>query len=97
MALAVILITAGLGFKIAAVPFHMWVPGCLPRRAYAGRRVLSVASKAAGFIIVLRVFAIGLAPLDDFWPTVFAALAAVTMTLGNLAALNQTNIKRLMG
>ena len=97
VALAVILITAGLGFKIAAVPFHMWVPDVYHGAPTPVAAFLSVASKAAGFVIVLRIFAIGLAPLDDFWPTVFAALAAVTMTLGNLAALNQTNIKRLMG
>jgi NADH-quinone oxidoreductase subunit N len=58
---------------------------------------LSVASKAAGFVVVLRVFGFGLQPLDAVWPAAFAGLAALTMTVGNVAALRQTNVKRLMG
>ncbi len=97
LALAIVLIAAGFGFKVAAVPFHMWVPDVYQGAPTPVTAFISVASKAAGFVIVLRVFGVGLAPLSDFWPALFAALAAATMTLGNLAALNQTNIKRLMG
>ncbi len=97
--LGIVLAIAGFGFKIAAVPFHMWVPSVYegaptPITAYL------VAEKAAGFAIILRVFysAFGLPQwLSLDWALVFAALAAIGMTLGNIAALPQTNIKRMLG
>ena len=92
----VALIIAGLGFKVAAVPFHMWTPDVyegapLPITAY-----LAVGSKAAAFALVLRLFATAFMPAIDQWQLVVAILAAATMTLGNLVALAQRNIKRLL-
>ncbi len=95
----VALILAGLGFKLAAVPFHMWAPDAyegapLPITAY-----LAIASKAAAFALVLRLFAEGFVPAADRWgewQIIVAVLAAVTILVGNLVALAQHNIKRLM-
>jgi NADH-quinone oxidoreductase subunit N len=90
------LIIAGLGFKVAAVPFHMWTPDAyegapLPITAY-----LSATSKAAGFALLLRLFSGALMPVIDDWQFMIAALAAITMLLGNLVAMQQHNIKRLL-
>jgi NADH-quinone oxidoreductase subunit N len=91
-----VLVLAGLGFKVAAVPFHMWTPDAyegapLPITAY-----LSAASKAAGFALLLRLFSGAFMPVLDDWQWMIAALAALTMVLGNLVALQQHNIKRLL-
>ncbi len=91
-----VLVLAGLGFKVAAVPFHMWTPDAyegapLPITAY-----LSATSKAAGFALLLRLFSSALLPVRDDWQWMVAALAALTMVLGNLVALQQHNIKRLL-
>jgi NADH-quinone oxidoreductase subunit N len=96
----IVLIIAGFGFKIAAVPFHMWVPDVYEGAPTPVTAYLSVASKAAGFAILLRVFfsAFGLPSwLSLDWGLVFAILAAVGMTVGNIIALTQTNIKRMLG
>ena len=90
------LIVAGLGFKVAAVPFHMWTPDAyegapLPITAY-----LSATSKAAGFALLLRFFSGGLLPVSDDWQFMIAAVAALTMLMGNLIALQQHNVKRLL-
>ena len=89
-------LVAGLGFKLAVVPFHMWAPDVyegapLPVTAY-----IAIGSKAAAFALVLRLFAEGLLPVADQWRTIMAALAAVTMMVGNLVALAQSNIKRML-
>ncbi len=94
--MGLVLVLAGLGFKVAAVPFHMWTPDAyegapLPITAY-----LSATSKAAGFALLLRLFSGAFGPVLDDWQWMFAALAAVTMVLGNLVALQQHNIKRLL-
>ena len=91
---------AGFGFKIAAVPFHMWVPDVYEGAPTPITAYLSVGSKAAGFAIILRVFysAFGLPGwLSLNWALIFAVLAAIGMTIGNVVALPQTNIKRMLG
>jgi NADH-quinone oxidoreductase subunit N len=96
----IVLMVAGFGFKIAAVPFHMWVPDVYEGAPTPITAYLSVASKAAGFAVILRVFysAFGLPDwLSLDWGLLFAILAAVGMTLGNVIALPQTNIKRMLG
>ncbi|MEX2160175.1 MAG: NADH-quinone oxidoreductase subunit N [Dehalococcoidia bacterium] len=90
------LVLAGLGFKVAAVPFHMWTPDAyegapLPITAY-----LSATSKAAGFALLLRLFSGAFMPIADDWQWMIAGLAAITIVLGNLVALQQHNIKRLL-
>lgn len=98
--LGIVLLVAGFGFKIAAVPFHMWVPDVYEGAPTPITAYLSVASKAAGFAIILRVFysAFGSPEwLSQNWGLIFAVLAAISMTLGNVVALPQTNIKRMLG
>ncbi|MBI4571355.1 MAG: NADH-quinone oxidoreductase subunit N [Chloroflexi bacterium] len=97
---AIVLLAAGLSFKVALVPFQMWVPDVYQGAALPVAAFLSVGSKAAGFAVVLRIFYEGLGP-DSFvgsdWSNVFAAVAAVSMTAGNLLALVQTDVRRLLG
>ena len=98
---AFVLVAAGFGFKMAIVPFHAWVPDVYQGAPTLVTTFLSVASKAAGFAIVLRVFYTGFGGPDTFvaqdWAKMFAVFAALSMTFGNLAAVVQTDVKRLLG
>jgi NADH-quinone oxidoreductase subunit N len=98
--IALTMILSGLCFKIAAVPFHMWSPDIYQGAPTSFTAFLSVAPKAAGFALLLRFF-MALAPtagseLNHLMIAVLGLLAAVTMTLGNLTAIHQTNVKRLL-
>ncbi len=93
---ALSLVTVGLGFKAAVVPFHQWTPDAYDGAPTPATAFMSVGPKAAAFAAILRVLFVGLAPLTVDWSTVFAVLAAVTMTGGNIVALAQTNTKRLL-
>lgn len=90
------LIIVGLGFKLAIVPFHFWAPDVYQGSPTPIAGYLSTASKAAGFAVVVRLFFVSLPDFAPTWALIFAALAAITMTVGNLLALPQTNIKRLL-
>ena len=98
--LGIVFLIAGFGFKIASVPFQMWVPDVYEGAPTPITAYLAVASKAAGFAIILRVFFTafgvpsGLATTD--WAMIFAVLSAITMTVGNVVALVQSNIKRML-
>lgn len=94
--LAMITVAAGLFFKIAAVPFHQWAPDVYEGAPTPITAYVSVASKAASFALLLRLFQVPLEPLRDHWELLLAVVAVATMTLGNLAAITQTNIKRLL-
>jgi NADH-quinone oxidoreductase subunit N len=96
---AMVFLVAGFGFKMAVVPFQMWVPDVYEGSPTPVTAYLSVGSKAAGFAVVLRVFFQGLGGdfLSDDWSMLFAVIAALSMTLGNVVALTQSNIKRLLG
>ncbi len=96
LVLAVILVVAGVGFKIAAVPFHMWAPDVYEGAPTPITAFLSVGSKAASFAMLLRIFIEGLTPMSADWRLLFEALSIVTMTVGNVAALTQTNLKRML-
>ena len=96
LVLAVILVGAGMGFKIAAVPFHMWAPDVYEGAPTPVTAFLSVGSKAASFAMLLRIFVEGLPALGEEWKTLFWGLAVVTMTVGNIAALTQSNLKRML-
>jgi NADH-quinone oxidoreductase subunit N len=103
---AVVLILVGFGYKIAAVPFHMWVPDVYTGAPIPITAFLAVGSKAAGFALLMRFFypTISQAGADGTWqflpgvdwPQLVLVLSMVTMTLGNLAALSQRNLKRLL-
>ena len=98
--LGIVLMIAGFGFKIAAIPFHMWVPDVYEGAPTPIVAYLSVGSKAAGFAVILRVFYSAFSTpvwLSQDWGIVFAVLATIGMFLGNITALPQTNIKRMLG
>lgn len=103
--LVTFLVVAGFGFKTAAVPFHFWCPDVYQGAPTPVTAFLSVAPKAAGFAVMLRFFLRGLSvagpgawDLDSAvdWPSVLMLISAATMTVGNVAALTQTNMKRLL-
>ena len=96
LVLAVILVVAGVGFKIAAVPFHMWAPDVYEGAPTPITSFLSVGSKAASFAMLLRIFLEGLPAMSADWQLLFEVLAIVTMTVGNVAAVTQTNLKRML-
>ena len=96
LALALILVAAGMGFKIAAVPFHMWAPDVYEGAPTPVTAYLSVGSKAASFAMLLRILVEGLPALAPDWEVLFAAIAVVTMTVGNIAAITQSNVKRML-
>jgi NADH-quinone oxidoreductase subunit N len=109
LVVAIVFVTAGIGYKIAAVPWHMWCPDVYEGAPTPFTAFLSVGPKAAGFALALRFFHSALAgqmgagpagfaqALGGIpWPAVVGVMAAITMTLGNLTALSQTNLKRLL-
>ena len=99
LVLAAVFLAAGLGFKMAVVPFQMWVPDVYQGAPTPVTAYLSVASKAAGFAVVMRIFVVALGEglISSDWSNMFAAIAAISMTLGNVAALVQSDIKRMLG
>ena len=93
----VVLIVAGFGFKISSAPFQMWVPDIYEGAPTPVVAFLSVASKAAAFAVLVRVFYTGFFGVGPDWGVLMAILAAVSMTVGNLVAMSQSNIRRLFG
>jgi NADH-quinone oxidoreductase subunit N len=104
--IALVLILAGMGYKVASVPFHMWAPDVYTGAPIPITTFLAVGSKAAGFALLTRFFypAISQLAADGSWkalagvdwPQLLLVMCMITMTLGNLAALQQTNMKRLL-
>jgi NADH-quinone oxidoreductase subunit N len=90
------LLLIGFGFKVAAVPFHMWTPDAYEGAPTPVTGFMAVGVKAAAFAAFVRVFMVHLWPLGPQWTTVMWVMAVLTMTVGNLAALVQTNIKRML-
>ena len=91
-----LLLAAGLFFKVAVVPFHIWTPDVYVGAPTPVTAYLAVASKAASFAILLRIFYEGLGSLKVEWQTVVAIVAVITMIWGNVAALTQDNVKRML-
>jgi len=106
LVVAVIFVLAGVGYKIASVPFHMWCPDVYEGAPTPFTAFLSVGPKAAGFAVAIRFFFAaferplpggGYAPITDLpWPAIIGIISAITMTLGNLTAIVQTNLKRML-
>ena len=94
--IAVPMLLVGLGFKVAAVPFHMWTPDVYEGAPSAAVAFMSVGAKVAGFAALLRIFIAALPGLAQAWGPVVVAVSAATMTWGNVAAIAQTNIKRML-
>ena len=96
MLLGMGLVLAGLGFKIAAFPFHMWAPDTYEAGSTPFIAWLSVAPKAAGFVVIIRLYVEGASGAALAWVPLLSMLAAVTIVAGNLMAIPQRNIKRLL-
>jgi NADH-quinone oxidoreductase subunit N len=96
VAVGIVFVVVGFGFKVSAVPFHTWAPDTYEGAPTPITAFLSVASKAAGFVALLQLVFIGFFGRDDVWAPLFWVLAALTMTVGNLIALRQTNVVRLL-
>jgi NADH-quinone oxidoreductase subunit N len=90
------LVLVGLGFKVAVAPFHMWTPDVYDGAPSVVTAFMSVGAKAGGFAALLRVFVTAFPALAVEWAAVAAIIAALTMVIGNFAAIAQTNIKRLL-
>jgi len=91
-----VLLAIGLFFKVSAVPFHVWTPDVYVGAPTPVTGYLAAASKAASFAILIRIFFQGLSPVVVDWQIVVAAVAALSMIWGNIAALTQTNVKRML-
>ncbi len=96
LALGLAFMTAGVAFKMAAVPFHYWTPDAYQGSPTPVTAYLSVGPKIGAFAIALRLFVGALGPLKADWLPVVIVLAALTMTLGNLVAISQDNVKRML-
>ena len=94
--MGIILITVSLGFKVAAVPFHMYIPDAYEGAPTAVTAFMATASKAAAFAVLLRVFVEAFGSLAHSWIPLIALMSAASMTLGNVAAVIQENTKRML-
>lgn len=94
--LCIILLIAGFGFKIASVPFHMWVPDTYEGAPTPITTYLATASKVAGFVVLLRIFLVCFVNVAIDWVVLVAVLSVLSMGLGNLCAIPQVNIKRML-
>ena len=94
--LGIILIVAGFGFKVAAVPFHMWAPDAYEGAPTSVTAYMSSAVKAAAFAGLARIFIDALLPAAQHWQVLWWVLAALSMILGNLVAISQTSLKRML-
>ena len=96
VAVAIFMTIAGFAFKVSAVPFHFWAPDTYEGSPTPVTTYLSVASKAGGFVALLTIIKFGFFPSQDSWEPVLWVLAAASMIFGNLVALRQTNIVRML-
>ena len=99
LGVGILMVAGGFAFKTASVPFHFWAPEAYEGAPAPVSAFLSSASKAAGFAVAFRVFAVAFTPALDVainWGLLFGILAVVTMILGNFAAATQTNVKRML-
>ncbi|HEV2527555.1 MAG TPA: NADH-quinone oxidoreductase subunit N [Thermomicrobiales bacterium] len=94
--LGVLLLVVGIGFKMAAVPFHFWTPDAYDGAPTPVTAYMSVVPKAAAFAAAVRLFVQALEPLTDDWAVIWAVLAVITMAFGNIVAIAQRNVKRML-
>jgi NADH-quinone oxidoreductase subunit N len=96
VSLGILFVLVGFAFKVSAVPFHFWAPDTYEGAPTPVTAFLSVASKAGGFVALMELVFVGFFGRADVWGPLFWILAALTMTVGNLIALRQTNIVRML-
>ena len=95
--LGVLLVMVGLGFKIAAFPFQIWAPDVYQGAPTPTTAFLAVGSKAAGFVLLLRVLFTAVPAVTAHWANLLIVISGITILYGNLCAIPQRNIKRLLG
>ena len=95
--LAAALVFVGLGFKVSVAPFQMWAPDVYQGAAAPVSAFMSAGPKAAAFAVFFRLFMTSFRPMHDRWSVLVWGCALATMLIGNLGALWQTNVKRLLG
>src|SRR3989441_10945626 len=95
--LGVLLVLVGLGFKIAAFPLQIWAPDVYQGSPTPTAAFLAVGSKAAGFVLLLRVLFSAVPAVTEHWTKLLVALSAITILYGNLCAIPQRNLNRLLG
>lgn len=95
--MGMIMIIVGLGFKVAAVPFHFWTPDVYEGATVPVASYLATGPKAGGFAALIHLLPVSLAIATPAWASTFAILAVLSMVLGNMAALNQSKVRRLLG
>ena len=96
LAIALVFVIAGIAFKISAVPFHQWTPDVYEGSPTPVVAFLSVGSKAAGFALAIRLLVTAFGAVSEQWHFIFTALAILSLILGNVVALAQTSIKRML-
>ena len=96
LAMGLAFLTTGVAFKIAAVPFHYWTPDAYQGSPTPVTGYLSVGPKVGAFALIIRLFGEALWPLADVWLPIILVLSTLTMSLGNLVALTQDNVKRML-
>ncbi len=96
LVISLVFVIAGIAFKISAVPFHQWTPDVYEGSPTPVVAFLSVGSKAAGFALAIRLLVTAFGSLSEQWHVVFTALAILSMILGNVVALAQTSMKRML-
>ena len=96
LAISLVFVIAGIAFKISAVPFHQWTPDVYEGSPTPVVAFLSVGSKAAGFALAIRLLVSAFGSITDEWHFIFTALAVLSMVLGNVVALAQTSMKRML-
>src|SRR2546430_12773039 len=94
--IALVFLLAGFGFKVAVVPFHMWAPDVYQGSPTTISTFLAAGSKKVGIVALFKVFLIGLLAIQIDWIAAIAVIAIVTQTVGNLFAIPQRNIKRML-
>src|SRR5207248_2997687 len=94
--LGLVLMGTGFAFKVSAAPFHMWTPDVYQGAPLPVTMFMSVGTKAAAFAMIVRVFSLGLPNLQGEWQLLLAFVAVVSMVVGNLMAIVQTSLKRLL-
>jgi len=94
--MSLVFLTIGFGFKIASVPFHMWTPDVYEGAPTSITAFMATGVKAAGFSALIRVFFSGLLAFRPDWTSIMWAICVATMTVGNIVAISQTNIKRML-
>jgi NADH-quinone oxidoreductase subunit N len=96
LTIALVLMSAGFAFKIAAIPFHMWTPDVYEGAPTPLTAFMSVGPKVAGFAVLMRIYIISFDSLVADWTRLFAVLAVLTVVIGNIIAVAQNNIKRML-